>query len=105
MSKKRYQYSHGGSHRVGLMICAHCQQSIGAEEFRYYETEERFVAHHRKCCEDDSAWKRIDNEAAKFKEQCRQRLAAFKAFRDQWNWSSDDFDNEIILLHDLVGDD
>lgn len=61
---KKYDYSHGSSTRMGLMICACCGKEILNEEFRYRmyyspdgdSDKDRYITHHRKCTEDDPNW-------------------------------------------------
>lgn len=83
-----YTYANGGDHQTGVMVCFGCRQPIGAEPYRYYETDKGFVNHHRRCCSNDPGWQRVDAEDASRREQHTAYLIDCRAFFDKWGVSN-----------------
>jgi hypothetical protein len=88
MAKKRWQYcsANGGSH--GTMICTACRKLVTEGEYRVYETEEAFHVQHRSCSKSDPKWAELDARQVNYVEATKARLAAYIAFRDEWNESA-----------------
>lgn len=86
--KKRWQYcsANGGSH--GTMICTACQKKVTEGQYRVYETEEAYHVQHRACSKSDPKWAELDASQTNHVEATRARLAAYIAFRDEWNESA-----------------
>lgn len=66
------------------MVCNACGRNIGDGEFRYRETEEKFVVQHRECSESDSAWAVRDVERGDQKKVQDEYISDLKAFTDKW---------------------
>lgn len=100
MAKKNWEYcsANGGSH--GTMICTACRQKVTEGQYRVYETEEAFHVQHRACSKDDPQWAVLDNSEASTIRSARERLAAYIAFRDEWNESA--LNEEISDLQDFL---
>jgi hypothetical protein len=62
-------------------------------EYRVYETEEAFHVQHRACSKSDPKWGELDARQVNYLEATKARLAAYIAFRDEWNESA--LDEEI----------
>lgn len=92
MSKHHWQYTNSTGTRVGLMRCTTCNQSIEGD-YRYRETEDAYLPQHRDCCASDPMWARLDACTAAEIKQYRVKLAAYQAFRDQWD--EEDLDDSI----------
>jgi hypothetical protein len=101
--KKRWQYCSaiGGSH--GTMICTACQKKVTEGDYRVYETEEAYHVQHRACSKFDPKWTELDDYRTQQINNIRERLAAYTAFRDEWNESA--LNDEIADMQRILDSD
>jgi hypothetical protein len=102
MSKKHrnWRYADAKTSMTGTMICTCCNRPITSGEYRYFETGEAYHSQHRSCSEHDPAWLKIDREWAEHLERQRNKLTAYKEFRDKWDESA--LDEEIENLEQYL---
>lgn len=98
---KKWEYSDCRTGRHGLMVCCTCHADIDTGEYRYRMNSKytAYITEHRKCSEDDPVWVRLDHKMAQQVEECRQRLIAFKKFREEWDVSELDDQIEEMEFH------
>lgn len=105
MSKKRknWRYMSADNCSYGTMICISCHKKVTEGPFRFYETDEAFHVQHRACSSEDPKWAELDHQAADSITSTRDRLAAYIAFRDQWDESA--LDEGIEQMQAFLGSD
>lgn len=94
--RRDFRYTDASGSQHGLMVCGACHRKIETGPYRYRETEEAFIVHHRACSESDPEWAKQDQENAARLARQAALLAACKAFRAEWG--VDDLDDLIRSL-------
>jgi hypothetical protein len=62
MARKDFYYSNASRSQTGVMVCAACNKPITEGDYRYRETKDRFINHHKNCSLDDPQWEKLENQ-------------------------------------------
>ncbi len=69
MAKKNFSYAKAPGSQIGIMVCASCHKPITKGYFRYRETKDRYINHHKSCSLDDPHWGEEDKRIAGLQER------------------------------------
>ena len=95
---KRWTYTSAASSRRGLMQCNCCGKAIEGE-YRCREGRDGVITQHRECTTDDKEWVKRDALIETARTRAKERLEAYKTFRDHWDEMALDLAIEQLEKH------
>lgn len=96
MAKKDWSHWNCSMGSHGEMRCCSCGKKITSGDYRVRQNSKGFITQHRNCSVDDPEWAKRDASNQAYLNGLKERLDAYKAFRDKWNESA--LDEEIELI-------